>query len=232
MSVLVAGNGSLLDRAGETFAAASRLVVATDDARALDWCARLGTADVRRESRYLGVLGNRGTLGGVFDACDPDIVFADLTAGGATVANPLEAYCRAVLVPLERLAAESAGRGVRYVAVLRETDLREAADAAEAVVRSAFRGDPSRCAVVRIDREPRGAQWSAVVEGIVEAGSGVHRVVRDETSGAALLRPVSRGPAPDVREPYRELVRRLDEGDPAFERTLAEIARAVREHVS
>jgi UDP-N-acetylmuramyl pentapeptide phosphotransferase/UDP-N-acetylglucosamine-1-phosphate transferase len=231
--ILVAGNGSLVERAGAVFAGASSLAIASDDPRSLDACARFGAGGIPRDGCHLGVLGDRQALLGVFDRCDPEIVIADLTVREAAVANPLEAYLRIVRVPLERIAAESVRRGARLVAVLRDADRVEAVDAAETVLRGVFRGDPGRLTVVRIDREPRSAEWRGLLRSLADRG-GVFRAVREGTpEGALLPRPLAREAAPDVNGPYRSLLRSLDGGGgPALERSLGEIARAVGEHVS
>ncbi len=234
MRVLVAGNGPLLERAGEIFAGSSRIAIAADDPRSLDGCARVGAGAIPRESCFLGVLGDRAALRNVFERSEPEIVFADLTTREAPVANPLEASCRAVVAPLERIAAESLKRGVRLVAVLRDAEAGAAADAAEAVLRDVFRDDPPRLSILRIDREPRSGEWGSLLRTLVERGGGVYRALRDDAAGGAIVvQPIPRGSAPEVRELYLALLRSLDGGDgTSLERALAEIARGVGEHVS
>ena len=232
--ILAAGNGSLVERAGAVFSGSSRLAVASDDPRSLDGCARFGAGEIPREDCHLGVLGDGEALRRVFDRCEPEIVIADFTTREAAVANPLEAYVRIVLVPLERLAAETKRRGARLVAVLREADRAEAADAAETVLRSLYREAPGRLSVLRIDREPRSAEWRAVLRAMAGRDGGVYLAARDGTpEGALVARPLARGEALDAAGRYLALLRSLDEADgPAIERAVAEIARGVGEHVS
>ncbi len=232
--VLVAGNGPLLEHAGALFSSAARLALASDDACALEGCARLGAGSGARESCYLGVLGERAALRRAFEECDPEIVVADLTTRGISLANPIEAYVRAVLLPLERLAGESGRRKARFVALLRDGDAPAAADAAESVLRDLFRADAARLTVLRLGGEPRSGEWGGLLRQAIGRDGGVYRAVRGETADAGLrIQPLARREVPETGTLYLDLIRHLDEGDHgAMERVLGEISSAVGAHVS
>lgn len=239
LDVLVAGNGTLVGRAREIFARASTLTVLSAERGVLEETARRVPAGDPGVARYLVAPDDGAALGRIFESHVPAVVCADFTAGGAHLANALEADVTTVMLPLERLAAEVSRRSGSRLFVFERIEGFASEDvprALELVLLDRFRLDPARLTVVRVTGEPGVHGWRGLIGDLVAGEGGVHRAV---PGGAGerpeLLRTAIEGPVPEAASRYRELLRRLDGGDRAAAALiLAEMARSspVSEHVS
>jgi len=239
-NVLVAGNGSLVEKAGAVLSRSSNVTLISNDARALEDGACGGEAAGSRMRCYLGVLNERQALRTIFDARRPELVLADFSTGDATLENGGEAYLRTIMLPLEKIAAEAAGHASVRVIVferLSKSAPNEASRATELIVLDIFRREPSRCAIVRIEAEPTARQWCELIARAVDRDGGVFRAVASEEAEGryAFLEYAIEGSLPETEHLRLKLVRALDEGDTAArDEALGEMAHSfpVREHAS
>ena len=237
--VLVAGNGSLVEAAQTVFPRSSKLVLLSNDHRALDANAFRGSSPQGSTSRRLGVLNDRGALARILEIERPEIVFADFSTGEAGLENACEAYLRTILAPLEKIASEVARRPPARLVVFERRAKAAPHDtirATELVLLDIFRRDPSRCAIVRIEGEPAARDWCALI-GELGAGSGVFGAVSsDEAAGKFAIVPYAiEGPVSETGHLRLVLDRCLDGGDAAaMTRVFSEMASLspVREYAS
>ena len=239
-SVLVAGNGSLVEKAGAVLSRSSKVTLISNDARALGDGACCGEAASSRVRCYLGVLNERQALRTIFDAERPELVVADFSIREANLENGGEAYLRTIMLPLEKIASEAAHRAaVRFVAFerLSKSAPNEAVRATELIVLDIFRREPSRCAIVRIEGEPAAREWCELIAGAADRDGGVFRAIASEEAEGkyAFLEYAIEGSVPETERLRLKLMRALDEGDgEALADALGEMARSspVREHAS
>jgi hypothetical protein len=237
--VLVAGNGSLVEAAQAVFSRSSKLVLLSNDHRALDAKTFRLSSTQGPTSRRLGVLNDRGALERILEIERPELVFADFSTGEAGLDNACEAYARTILAPLEKIAAEVSHRPpARLVAFERRagTGSHDALRATELVLLDVFRRDPSRCAIVRIEGEPTAREWCALIAELGAGGGVFGAVSSDEAAGKfAIVSYAIDGAVPETGRLRLMLERSLDEGDAAaMTRVLSEMASLspVREHAS
>jgi UDP-N-acetylmuramyl pentapeptide phosphotransferase/UDP-N-acetylglucosamine-1-phosphate transferase len=236
--VLLAGNGSLVEKADTVLFDSREVVLVSNDAKTLGAGMCRGTNASFRGRCYLGVLNERRALRAIFAEWRPEFVFADFTTGEANLANRVEAYVRMITLPLEAIASEAARHtGARIIVFerMRRSAPNEAARATEIVLLDIFRGDSSRCTIVRIEGEPGAREWCELVASAMGCGGGVFRAIASEEAPGkfALLECPLEGSVPDTG-PFRvRLTRAIDEGEEtAVADALGEIARSspVREH--
>jgi hypothetical protein len=237
-SVLVAGNGSLIERAGVILSRAQHLTLVSDDARLLSAAAWRCVAPGSRRRCYLGVSGERRSLRAIFDEERPDLVCADFSTCDADPANAAEAYLRTISLPLETIALEASERAsVRLIVFEGRTAVvsRDAARATELILLDIFREDPSRCTIMRIEREPSAREWCALIGGAVVRGGGVFQAVPNERVPGTFTfveHAIERSLV-DAKQLRLKLARALDEGGEAeVTSALGEMSRSspVREH--
>lgn len=239
LRVLVAGNGSLVEAAPAVFSSSSKLVLLSNDHRALDAKPFRLSSPQGRTSRRLGVLNDRGALEKILEIERPELVFADFSTGEAGLENACEAYVRTIFGPLEKIASGVAHRPPARLVVFERrarTDSHDALRATELVLLDVFRRDPSRCAIVRIEGEPTASEWCALI-GDLGAGGGVFGAVSsDEAAGKFAIVPYAiEGAVSETGRLRLVLERSLDDGDAAaMTRVLSEMASLspVREHAS
>ncbi|MDD4856734.1 MAG: hypothetical protein PHD74_01365 [Candidatus Krumholzibacteria bacterium] len=239
-NVLVAGNGSLVEAAQSVFCLASDLALVSNENRPLGGKFAGGTSSRSCVRRYLGVLNERPALRRIIESHDPELVFADFSIRDANLENAREAYMRTIMLPLEKVASEVARIPSARLIVLERrmrSDSDECARAAEFVLLDVFRGDPSRCTIVRMAREPATSEWCELIADAVERGGGVFSAVagdRAEEKRALVALKVN-GSAPDGGDLRLRLARSVDDGDSgAMAEILDEMARLspVMEHAS
>ena len=215
MKVAVAGNGPVVRAAPARFSGSAAIFVITDDlfiARENSAC--LETTD----GTYLGVLEDRLATARIIAELSPEVIIADFDMMARELSNPLEAYLRKVILPLERLAAASAAAGSRLVVFCRggahrDGDVRSASLLGEVIVRSLFLGMEERLVIIRTD----GAVGTAVLSLAAGRLSGDEGTVWDarpaeDDSGARMVH-VDAGPVPDdVSGVLMELSRALSGG--------------------
>ncbi len=237
-SVLVAGNGPLVEQACELFSEAAGLAVVSDESAVLEKASRRLETGCSRPAFFLGVSNERASLRRVLALHRPECVFADFTFREADVRNADEAYLRTVLLPLEKLASETARMPEASLVVIERGVGSNPADrvrAAEIVLLDAFRRHPARLVVVRLDDEPGIWQWPRIVNGLLDEGGGVFRLVNasDESGSPSSVKCVIDGPVPDCASAWLEASRLLDDGNASSAlRVLREMARLspVRDH--
>jgi UDP-N-acetylmuramyl pentapeptide phosphotransferase/UDP-N-acetylglucosamine-1-phosphate transferase len=239
-SVLVAGNGSLVEAAQSIFSLAAHLTLVSNENRPLEGSISCGTFPRSRGRRYLGVLNERSVLCRIFETHTPELVFADFTISDANLENAREAYVRTIMLPLEKIATEIAHRSSARMVVFerwKHSAPDECTRAAEFVLLDVFSEDPSRCAIVRIAREPTQGEWCTLIADVVEWGGGVFSAVAsnkaDEKFALVVLK--IKDYAPDGGSLMLRLMRTLDEGDvAATTEVLGEMTRLspVMEHAS
>jgi hypothetical protein len=239
--VLVAGNGPLVEASEAVFTRSRELILVSNDERVLEGKACLGRAGTAKRACYLGIVGDRAALRGVLGRHRPDVVFADFVLRNANLSNPLEAFVRTIIVPLEALASEVFRvPGARLIVVARmaaagEGELEDAARASESILRDIFQGEPSRLAVIRIESVPSVAGWSGIIAGLAAAGGGVYAgsAAQPGAGQAAIERVAEVCPASGIGGLFMKLTGCLADGDAAgMRKTLREIASPVEEHVS
>jgi UDP-GlcNAc:undecaprenyl-phosphate GlcNAc-1-phosphate transferase len=238
--VLVAGNGALVDAAGDVFARSAGLVLVSDDGRALGERGRAVPEEPARRHCYLGILHDRAALRGVLERHRPDVVFADFVLPHIGLGNPVEACVRTVLEPLEMLGAEVLRRPEsRLFVIERRMDGREefacARRASENVLRDMFRREPRRLGIVRLEAAPTLGGLRELVASLVNVPGGLYAAVPagDPSEGRVSVEAIEAAPAPEVGDRSMRLSRCLADGDArGLEKTLREIADAVGEHVS
>ncbi|HVO76703.1 MAG TPA: hypothetical protein VMT60_01835, partial [Candidatus Bathyarchaeia archaeon] len=172
-SVLVAGNGSLVEKAEMIFSRSSSLVLISNESRALEAGTPRGRRTQGSARRHLGVLNERNALRRIFEIESPDLVFADFAIRDEDIANGCEAYARTVLAPLEKVASETARRPAGRLVVFErwtKTGSNDCVRASEAVLLDLFRREPSRCMVVRIEGEPAERGWRELIGSLAEGG--------------------------------------------------------------
>jgi UDP-GlcNAc:undecaprenyl-phosphate GlcNAc-1-phosphate transferase len=238
-SVLVAGNGPLLDAGGAVFARSSELVLVSNEARALDekGCA-VGGGPARRDC-YLGILSDRPALRRVIERHGPDVVFADFTVQDLPLHDPVEAYVRTVLFPLDALGAEVLLRPAGRLIVIERRgrasrELERAHRASENILRDLFRGDPSRLAILRLEWAPTPAGLREIIGALMGKGGGVYAASPpSDSAGGVTVETVVLERAPEIGGSSARLARCIAEGDgKGLRETLEEIAAPVGEHVS
>jgi UDP-GlcNAc:undecaprenyl-phosphate GlcNAc-1-phosphate transferase len=214
---LVAGNGPFLQAAEIVLSRASRLVLVSDDARAME---RTGAPDERaaKTTRYLGILNDRSALRRVFETTGPELVFADFIAPDSSIENTGEAFVRTVLMPLEKIASEVARRpGTRLFVIERaaESTARQWMLAGELLAFDLFRENRGRLLFLRIGVEPSLEEWCRISATAVAGTGGLYRVVpgSSEEGAPELVQIPAAGLAPDPASPLRSLARGLEEGD-------------------
>ena len=216
--VLVAGNGTLVDAADIVFSRSSRLVLVSNEGRLFERKSGFAGNRTGEVSRHLGILDDRPALERVFEAAGPERVFADFAPRGANLDNATEAYARTVLLPLEKIASEASRRaGTRLVVIGRGRGAatREWFRAAEVLVLDAFRRDPKRLTMLRMECEPSTEQWCTVCAQAVETSGGLFSVLApvSEERTLTLVEIPPAGPAPDISGLFRSLTRGLDGGE-------------------
>jgi UDP-N-acetylmuramyl pentapeptide phosphotransferase/UDP-N-acetylglucosamine-1-phosphate transferase len=238
-SVLIAGNGPLVEQACELFSEAAGLAVVSDEGAAIEKASRHLEAGNPRPVFFLGVANERASLRRVLALQRPECVFADFTFRGADIRNADEAYLRTVILPLEKLASETARLPETSLVVLERgatTKPEDAVRAMELLLLDAFRRSPGRLAVVRLDEDPGAWQWPRIMNGLLEGGGGVFRLVpaADGPEGPSAVKCIIDGPVPDCASAWLETSRLLDDGNAASAmQVFREMARLspVRDHV-
>ncbi len=238
-SVLVAGNGPLVEQACELFSEAANLTVVSDEGAALEKASRHLETGNPRPAFFLGIAGERASMRRVLALRRPECVFADFTFREADIGNADEAYLRTVVLPLEKLASETARMPEASLVVI-ERGMTAKPDAAvqamELVLLDAFRRHPARLAVARLDEDPGVWQWPRVMDDLLSAGGGVFRIVPapDGSEGLSAVKCVIDGPVPDCASALLETSRLLEDGNAASAmqalRGLAPLS-PVRDHV-
>jgi len=236
MSVLVAGNGSLVEAAGILFGRSPSVVAVSNETRALE--AFPGAADGR--TCYLGILGDRPALRRVLERHRPDIVFADFTTGGAPLAEPAEAFVRSTLLPLSVLAEEALRLGGCRLFVLERPastatcEAPVAERASEAMLRGIFREDPSRLLVARVAGGAVPGSIGGIVAALAGARGGFYNVsAGGGGDGAVVTERLADASVEGVTPLVEALERSLAAGDgAALRRALAAMAEAVGERAS
>lgn len=181
--VLAAGNGPTVRDGGRLFGRASALTLVSSAADSLRAGSAGGEVPI---SALLGVLEDRDAVRRVVEKRSPEVVIADFPFDGELIDEPLEAYARTVLLPLERLADAACRAGARFVLVRRSPgvpggELVNAEALAADVVRSSYARAPGLLCVVELS---------------AGAGESELRDVLDEaagTGGELLVRPGARG---------------------------------------
>jgi UDP-N-acetylmuramyl pentapeptide phosphotransferase/UDP-N-acetylglucosamine-1-phosphate transferase len=217
-SVLVAGNGPLVEAAGAVFSRSSRLTVISNERRPFEQRGGFAEGGAAEEKCYLGMLDDRPALHRIFEIENPDIVFADFTLRGTNLDNAVEAYVRTVLLPLERIASEVLRRSPSRLLVIArsaEPASPEGARAAELLLLSMFRHDPKRLSILKVEYEPSPGEWREVVSKLVDyAGGGYLTLSGESERKACSMSAVTvEGTVPEIGSLYLELTRSLDEGD-------------------
>jgi UDP-N-acetylmuramyl pentapeptide phosphotransferase/UDP-N-acetylglucosamine-1-phosphate transferase len=238
-SVLVAGNGPLVGQAGALFSGASRLTVVSNDGASIEGARRRAGPGGTSLELYFGIAHESAAFRRILALRHPEFVFADFAVPDAGVENAGEAYLKTVLFPLETLATEVVRRREGTLVVIErgvQSVPGDAVRAAELAVLDIFRGDASRAAVVRLERDPGVALWPPLVRQILVEGGGVFRVVAPVGPSEQLrvARCELAGPVPESAHLRLELARLLDDGDAeAAMSVLSEMARLspVKEHV-
>jgi len=130
------------------------------------------------------------------------VMIADFDMPARELSNPLDAFIRKTVMPLERLAAAALSARSRLVMISRggnhrNDDVRRASILGETLVRNLFRDAEDRIMIIRTD----GAVGTA---GLVHAAgqlSGSEGTVWEarvrEGTGKTRLEPVETGPVPD-----------------------------------
>ncbi|MFA4949207.1 MAG: hypothetical protein WC674_11980, partial [Candidatus Krumholzibacteriia bacterium] len=239
-SVLVAGNGPLVEQASALFSRASNLAVVSNESGTLEWASRHMGMDGPRPVRFLGIANERAALRRVLALQRPEFIFADFAFREGDIENADEAYLRMVMLPLEKLASETVRfpeaklvvieRGVKSVP-------RDAVRATELLVLDIFRRDTSRLAVVRLEQEPGAGRWPEIFTSLLNEGGGVFRVIPAEDGAGkfTVARCALADFIPESAHLWLELTRLLDDGNAASAMSiLSEMARIspVNEHVS
>jgi hypothetical protein len=215
LKVIIAGNGPIVTYAARA-AKSAGLVILTDDPS----LATVNQAERQeKESVYLGLLEDRTAVIRTVREISPDIVVADLDVFAGDIANPIDAWLRKVVLPLERLAAGAVAAGSRMVLVSRRVQgADQGADRqqlfTETVVRDVFRSDPEHLAVLRDDGSGDAAMVSRAVERLAGAGGGIWRMGGSGNTSGGDPEILDTDPVPEnVSGILIEMSRALADGD-------------------
>lgn len=231
--VLFAGNGALIERVGEIIEGACGISIVSNDPACLTSYSGKTVTAISRQSLFLGDLSDRSSLSKLLAELDPEVAVCELTTKAVSVANEDGAYFSIVLVPLERLASECSARNIRSIVILRETDHRVGADAAEAIVRDVYRTERSLLTVLRLAAEPTRSEWVAILNRIALEGGKTFRCIRKVAGEEATLEIVQRGSVSFAYSKYLEVLRSargLDEE--ILKSAMEEMARSLGVYVS
>jgi UDP-N-acetylmuramyl pentapeptide phosphotransferase/UDP-N-acetylglucosamine-1-phosphate transferase len=238
-SVLVAGNGALVEQAGALFSRASNLTVVSNESGALEGASRNMETGGPRPVCFLGIENERASLRRVLALRRPEFVFADFAFREVDVENAEEAFLRTVMLPLEKLATEVARLPEAKLVVI-ERGVNpvpgDAVRAAELLLLDIFRRDASRLAVLRLEQGPGAGRWPEILTSLLNEGGGVFRAIPagDGSGNFAVARFALADSVPGSAHLWLEITRLLDDGDAASTTPLlGEMARLspVREYV-
>jgi UDP-GlcNAc:undecaprenyl-phosphate GlcNAc-1-phosphate transferase len=211
--ILVAGNGELAAAAPFVFSEADSLVILSGERRVLDGISPSEAAPCPHHAIYLGLLGDRRAIGEVLDRHTPDFVFTDFSIHTWQVRNPIVGFCRTMLEPAERIAAEALRSGSARIVVVCALPAPEGEHSAraqgvlEAVLFDRFRNEPDRLTLVRTPTDLTASRWTGIIADLIEGGGGLYAVREGRVERLETPRP-----HPDIGRRYLELVRNLDEG--------------------
>jgi hypothetical protein len=238
-SILVAGNGPLVEQASALFSAASNLALVSNESGTLEAASRHAGMGGARPVCYLGIENGRVALRRALAHQRPEFVFADFALREFDIENADEAYLRTVMIPLEKLATEAVRLPEAKLVVI-ERSVRsvpgDAVLATELLVLDIFRRDVSRLAVVRLERDPGASRLREILTTLMNEGGGIFRANPggDGSGNFAVTRCALADSIPGSAHLWLELTRLLDDGNAASAmRVLSEMARIspVKEHV-
>jgi hypothetical protein len=216
MKIVAAGNGPVVRASPVRFGRSASLSVITDDLFVVrESSAWLETPD----GAYLGLLEDRLATIRLVAEISPDLIIADFDMTVRELSNPLDAYMRKVVLPLERLAAAAASAGSRLVVISRggthrDDDVRRASLLGEAVVRSLFHDREEELVIIRTE----GVVGTAALSHAAESMSGdkgmVWKARTAEDSGEIELERVDTDSIPEgVSGVLMEISRALTGGE-------------------
>jgi UDP-GlcNAc:undecaprenyl-phosphate GlcNAc-1-phosphate transferase len=216
MSVAAAGNGPVVRDARTLFARNSSLSIITDDPLVVS---SVRDSSGRRVASYLGLLEERTATIRLIEEISPDLVFVDFDTVACDLSNPVEAFLRKTVFPLERLAAAASSSGSGMVVISRRSndpvdDLRRASMLGEAAARMAFSGSESKLLIIRTDGEIGPEELCRVADRLAHGPAVMWEVRSVGSSEEAVVERVEEGPAPDYASGMlMEVSRALAGGD-------------------
>ncbi|MCK4549432.1 MAG: hypothetical protein KAU49_04655, partial [Candidatus Krumholzibacteria bacterium] len=216
--IVAAGNGPVVRGSPARFGRSADLTVITDDL----FIVRESSAYLEPPAAtYLGVLEDRPATIRLVSEISPDVMIADFDMPARELSNPLDAFIRKTVMPLERLAAAALSARSRLVLISRggnhrNNDVRRAALLGETLVRNLFRDAEDRLLIIRTD----GAVGTASLAHAAGQLSGTEGTVWETRvrggAGETRLEPVETGRVPDdVSNVLMEISRALAGGEAA-----------------
>jgi hypothetical protein len=216
MKVAAAGNGPVVRGAPARFGGVSDLSVITDD----PFIVRESSACLEAPSGiYLGLLEDRAATIRLVSDISPDVMIADFDVPARDLSNPLDAWIRKAVLPLERLAAAAVRSGARMTVISRggahgSDGVRRASLLGEALVRDLFAGDEGKLVIIRTDGTVGTASLTGAAGKLSGAESTVWEAAAGSGDGAVHFEPVDAGPVPDgVSGTLMEISRAMAEGE-------------------
>jgi UDP-GlcNAc:undecaprenyl-phosphate GlcNAc-1-phosphate transferase len=234
--VAAAGNGPVIRAAPARFPTAAELSVITDDL----FVVRENTACLETsDGTWLGVLEDRHAVMKLVSRLSPDVVIADFDVTARDLSNPLDAYLRKVLMPLERIASAAAAAGADLVVLCRgsshtDADVRRAAFLGESLALGLYESRKNDLIVIRTGIEAGAPELTRLAEIDLAGGIPVRRAEPAGEGEKFRLEPVETGAVPaDAPGVLIEISRALADGrDALISDILLEFARSagVEEH--
>ena len=216
MKVVAAGNGPVVRASPARFGRLATLSVITDDL----FVVKESSAWLETPTGvYLGVLEDRIATIRLVAEISPDVMIVDFDMTVRELSNPLDAFMRKVVLPLERLADAAASAGSRLVVISRgvahrNDDVRRAALLGEAVVGSLFRGREEKLVIIRTDGAVGTAALLSAAASLSEEKGMVWEARAAEDNGETRLERVGTdGVSEGVSGVLMEISRALAEGE-------------------
>jgi UDP-GlcNAc:undecaprenyl-phosphate GlcNAc-1-phosphate transferase len=216
LRVAAAGNGPVVRAAPTRFKSSASISVITDDL----FVVRENSACLEStDGVYLGILEDRPATARIIAEISPEVIIADFNLIAREVSNPLEAYLRKVMLPLERLAAAAASSGSDFILLCRgaahgDRYVRSASLLGESVVRMLFQGMEERLVIIRTDGTAGTAGLSRAAERLIGKEGTVWKAGLVEGDPDLRLLPVEAGPvADDISGMLMEMSRALSGGE-------------------